>query len=198
MPLSPPHLSIQPSCVDVLHAVDAPQVKVGMVDGAQTGPTFQPGNLIDALRANAKAALSEITDFPEALMPALIGDSGSDGLALPYLALIAQQPQPVEMAVNDIAQWVAVDFVYVTETVEDGVTDTGQVVRRRLGVLMDRLFGDFHQSATGIARLVIMTDLVSTPLDRQTQYNQFFATQAEPITALSVTMRFLVWESLIG
>lgn len=173
--------------------------------GVISGLVFHPNALILALRRNAKLALPECNSFPEALVDAQIneiihtqndlgGTPQSNELVLPYCAIVALAPRMENWGVNEVGNWIPVDFVYVAKMASN--SDTPQIVRNRLASLQATLFNDYHQRGGLLAPIAQMAELQVTPVDRQNSYQTFFTERAQPVIAMAMTMEFLVLESI--
>lgn len=162
---------------------------------AAAGFRFDIGSLIRNVRANAKAALPECLDFPEALPDATLFKAG---LKLPLLVLNFGVPEPVsDMAVNDVTQAVKCEFTYIAHTTANGVADTAQDIRRRLARLEAALLADYRQIAGTGAPTCNNTMLVSSPAQKANPYQQYLADNGQKASSMGMVMQFTVIESLV-
>jgi len=157
---------------------------------------FDVGSLIRNVRANAKRALPECLDFPEALPDAALFKSG---LKLPFLVLIFAQPEPSsDWAVNDVAQTIKCECVYVAHTTQNGVTDIAQEIRKRLARLQAALLADYRQTAGTGASTCNNTMLVAAPAQKTNSYQQYLVDNGQKASAMGLIMEFTVIESRLG
>jgi hypothetical protein len=99
-------------------------------------------DLITAVRANAKATLTELVDIVEALPEGVFSPQ-----TLPYLVILMGKPTGGAWAVNDVVQIVPCDILYVSKLAGDSLTDSYQRDRARLAALEVVLLTDFRQLA---------------------------------------------------
>jgi len=182
---------------DIFDGLDASAVAIGITIETQEGLLVAPDALIQAIRANAKASLPECSAWPESL--SAIPFDPTAGLALPFFVLLANDPRAdTGYAVNDVAHWLPMDFLYVVQEAHDGVTDTTQTARGRMESFLRDLFDDFHQQIGSGRRLCAAMELTATPWPRQNQYAQFFRDQGQQVTVVVATVEFLQVFSLVA
>lgn len=176
------------SGVGVSTGVEVPRGKIGFKPGAAdllTGVGVT--NLITAVRFNSRAALPDITQFPESLTSPVFA-SDDDESNLPYLAIIARAPHAVDAAVNDAQQIIPIDFVLVRALHADGVIDAWQQARDELIVLQQALRRDYRQRGQAND-----TNLAATPIEVYNAYQQFFYDgQQIAVAVMVLTMEFSV------
>jgi hypothetical protein len=183
------------SAVDALAGSDRVTVKGAGGVAATEAFRFDVGGLVRNVRANAKQALSECTSYPEALPDAEMFKT----LKVPYLIILFGEPEPAsDWAVNDVAQTLKVQFVYVGHTIADGVTDNAQAIRRRLASLERVLIADYRQMAETGAPSCNNTMLVASPAQRANTYQQYLIDNGQRASAMVTMLEFTIIESRIG
>lgn len=184
------------SVEEQLAATDTSSVRSRMAVQAVAPFRFDIGNLVRNVRANAQAALPECLSLPEALPDALLFKAG---LQIPFLILLFAQPEPSsDWAVNDVAQTIKCEFIYVAHTVSNGITDMPQHIRTRLARLEQVLIADYRQMAGSGAPSCNNTMLVASPAQRANLYQQYLTDNGQKATALSTVLEFTVLASRIG
>lgn len=170
--------------------------KLGLVSvGADTpGGLFTAETSISALvlllrylRNTITATLPEITQIPETVFAFPLQTNGM--LATPFLVMIGKAPRPGDAAVGELLQILTFEFVYVHVSVFAGVVDMQEYVRNQLVKLQRAFLHDYRQGGYCNA-----TRLVSAPIDHLNTYQKLFAEQAQPVTALEMTLEFDVIE----
>ena len=171
---------------DVLVAVDVP-VTIGggeeVIIGSSTGE-FAVADLITAARAQAKAVMTEIRQYPEALPAA----QHIAQLALPYMIILAGDPRADKsFAVQDTGQWIPIDFIYIAEETATGVLDQTQALRVRLGVLASALKANHT-----LGGICVDSEITETPADRLNRYFEHFRDHDQAVAAMVLTAEFLI------
>lgn len=185
----------KPSTSTTQTDAETPIARVGGKYSTCLDSLFRPNALIPALRYNAGLALPECTRIYESLTQVEFDDEDT---TLPVLVIVAQDPRPyLDGSVMDVGVWVPVDFVYVGAIAADGVTDTAQYLRQRLGVLEGQIQKDCHEQAGTLAEIVRLTETSASPMSRQNAYQEYFANIGQPVSLMVLAMEFAVVDSVV-
>lgn len=178
---------------DTLAGREAPSARTAISAAAPETRSFDVGNLVRNVRANCRAALPECTTILEAIPDQVLFKT----LTLPFLVIVFGQPQQSrDWAVNDVAQVVPCEFVYVAKMVADGATDNSQALRSALSPLETGLLSDYRQKAQTGSETCNGSRLVASPLQRQNEYQRLLQEIGQQCSAMVTGFEFEVIESV--